>query len=184
MSITLSSASLKFLFVLVFLSLTMIFTGNIHAAAYLKLGDIKGEATSKDHKNWINLESVALPATLSTAVSTAPDGTKTNVSSAGGEAATRYSSKRQHKPLSITKPADTSSASLQKAAESGRVFKKATLDAPDPDDPAQTVRYELENVQITSYQVSGSAGGDSVPMDSFSLNFEQIKVIKPPRAKD
>lgn len=34
---------------------------------------------------------------------------------------------------------------------------------------------KLENVYITSYQSSGSAGGDSVPMDSFSLNFEKVK---------
>jgi hypothetical protein len=30
-------------------------------AAYMKLGDIKGEVATTDHKEWINLESMSVP---------------------------------------------------------------------------------------------------------------------------
>ena len=37
------------------------------------------------------------------------------------------------------------------------------------------LQYELKNVMITSYQISG-AGGESMPTESLSLNFEEVKV--------
>ena len=37
-------------------------------------------------------------------------------------------------------------------------------------------KYELTNVMITSYQTGGADAGDR-PIEDFSLNFEQIKVI-------
>jgi type VI protein secretion system component Hcp len=36
--------------------------------------------------------------------------------------------------------------------------------------------YELKNVQVISYQISGSGQSESVPTESFALNFEEIKV--------
>lgn len=33
----------------------------------------------------------------------------------------------------------------------------------------------MQNVLISSYQSSGSAGGDSIPQDSFSINFSKIE---------
>ena len=37
-------------------------------------------------------------------------------------------------------------------------------------------RYELKNVLVTSYSVSGAAQSEDVPSEDFSLNFEEIKV--------
>ena len=37
-------------------------------------------------------------------------------------------------------------------------------------------RYELKNVLVTSYNVSGSGQSEDVPMEDFSLNFEEVKV--------
>ena len=36
--------------------------------------------------------------------------------------------------------------------------------------------YELKNVQVTSYNISGSGQSEDVPAEDFSLNFEEIKV--------
>jgi len=36
--------------------------------------------------------------------------------------------------------------------------------------------YELKNVLVTSYSVGGSGQSDDVPMEQFSLNYEEIKV--------
>lgn len=70
------------------------------------------------------------------------------------------------------------------------------LDEGALDQAAGGFRYELKNVMVTSYQTSGSAmsgeahkkwidilsvdqgtaKGDAVPTEDFSLNFEEIKV--------
>ena len=36
--------------------------------------------------------------------------------------------------------------------------------------------YELKNVQVTSYNISGSGQSEDVPSEDFSLNYEEIKV--------
>jgi type VI protein secretion system component Hcp len=36
--------------------------------------------------------------------------------------------------------------------------------------------YELKNVLVTSYNISGAGQSESVPVEQFSLNFEEIKV--------
>lgn len=38
------------------------------------------------------------------------------------------------------------------------------------------LKYELTNVIVTSYNISGSGQSESVPTESLSLNFEEIKV--------
>jgi type VI protein secretion system component Hcp len=38
------------------------------------------------------------------------------------------------------------------------------------------LQFELANVRITSYSISGSTEGDQVPTENFSLNFNEIKV--------
>ena len=43
--------------------------------------------------------------------------------------------------------------------------------------PGSYYRYELKNVFVTSYSTSGdSSGGETVPVEQFSLNYEEIKV--------
>jgi type VI protein secretion system component Hcp len=195
MSITHPTTAQKLLFLLFVLLLALVFTEKAHAAAYMKLGDIKGDVSNPDHKNWINLESVAMPPrggstimhttatsrTASTATGAA-GGSQATTAVTGNEGAANKS-RRQYEPITFTKRIDKSSPMLQEAAAKGTVFATATLDATDPNDPAQPMRIELENVMITSYQTSGSTGSASVPMESFSLNYEEIKYTKLPKTK-
>ena len=195
MSITHSSTAQKLLFLLFVLLLSLVFAEKAHAAAYMKLGDIKGDVSNPDHKDWINLESVSLPTRVgSTTMHTTSTSraASTATSAAGGSQATTAvtgnegaatKARRQYEPITFTKRVDKSSPMLQEAATKGTVFTTATFDTPDPNDPAQPLRYELENVRITSYQISGAGSGSSMPMESFSLNYEEIKFTKLPKTK-
>ena len=61
----------------------------------------------------------------------------------------------------------------------GRVFPKVEIDLTASYTDAGRVtyyRYELKNVLVTSYNISGSGQDEDVPMEDFSLNFEEIKV--------
>jgi len=126
------------------------------AAAFMKLGDIKGEATDAEHKDWIIIESVSAPATPATS----------------GQA----TGKRQHKPFVITKAVDRASPMLQEASTSGKHFPTVVIEIAASDEGRATyLRYKLENVVISSYSTGGSAGG-GVPMEEIAFNYEKIKI--------
>ena len=61
---------------------------------------------------------------------------------------------------------------LQQMAKQGRSFRSATLSGKDKQGYYEIT---LSDVIISSYQSGGSASGDTVPMDSFSLNFGKIE---------
>lgn len=71
------------------------------SAAYLKFDGVDGESTDKDHKQWIEVMSVSQGITSRDAASGLPTG------------------KRQHKPITITKPIDKSSPLLAKSLADG-----------------------------------------------------------------
>jgi type VI secretion system secreted protein Hcp len=125
------------------------------AAAYMKLGDIKGESAAA-----------------------APRGEIEILSWSWGEASAP-SGRRQHKPLTITKPVDKASPILQQASTSGGSIPMLELALPKEGGGAEEyVKYRLENVRVTSYSVSGSGtAGRSRPVESFSLNYEKISTV-------
>jgi type VI secretion system secreted protein Hcp len=149
-------------------ALALAFPQAASAAGYLKIGDIKGESTDEGHKGEIQIESWSWGETSTTRL-------------AGETAAASGlpTGKRQHKPLTITKAVDKASPKLQEASVSGRMIPSMSLTLPKGEGKEQTyLTYKLENVMITSYQTSSAAGGD-LPMESFSLNYEEIKTVRP-----
>ncbi len=61
----------------------------------------------------------------------------------------------------------------------GKVFPKVEIHLTASYTDAGRVTYyayELKNVLVTSYNISGSGQSEDVPMEDFSLNFEEIKV--------
>ena len=130
---------------------------SVPAAAYLKLGDIKGESTAAAHAGWIELDSFS-------------HGITNQVDAASG----LPTGKRQHKPFVVTKPVDKSSPLLLGLATRGGVVPVVRLDFVNPASGRRYYQVTLENVLVTSYQTSGS-GGDARLVDSFSLNYEEIK---------
>lgn len=121
------------------------------AVGYLKIGDIKGESTDRDHKDWIIIESMSVDK---------------DVNAPRDAASGLATGKRMHKPFVITKELDKSSPKLAEACAKGTVVKEAEVGGPG-------VRYKLKDVIISSIQPSSSGGH---PTETISLNYEKIEV--------
>lgn len=135
-------------------------------AGYIKIGDIKGESQDSEHKDWINLLSVSQSIT--------------RPMSSGATGSTRQRSSATFGDVVVVKEIDKSTPKLQESIATGQVYPRVELELTNPSTDSggrPYLRWELTNVQITNYRVSGSVGGGAVPTESFSLNFEEIKVI-------
>ena len=126
-------------------------------AAFMKLGDIKGEATDAAHKEWINLSSFA-------------HGITEQRDSASG----LPTGKRQHKPVVVTKPVDKATPLMLALLTQGGSVPFVRLDFVTTGPRPRYYQITLEDVLISSYQSAGSGGGEA-PTESFSLNYEKIK---------
>ncbi len=131
-------------------------------AAYIKFDGIDGESAHKDHKAWSDLMSFSQVV---------------HKPGAGGTGAARRRGSVMLEDLQCSKLLDKSSPKIAEAVCLGRVFPKLEIETTvSTTDAGQETyyKYELENVLVTSYSVSG--GAQDKPMESFSLNFEKIKV--------
>jgi type VI secretion system secreted protein Hcp len=126
----------------------------------MKLGDIKGESTDTDHKDWIIIESMSQP-----------------IHRAGGT-----SSQPIFPDMTVAKSLDKSTPKLMEAVAKGRHFPDATIEFTRTLDNGQQqpyLQYKLSDVLVSSYQHSANSeppAGSPPPTDSFSLNFEEIKI--------
>ncbi|WP_281559999.1 type VI secretion system tube protein Hcp [Thalassomonas sp. RHCl1] len=145
---------------------------NANGAAFMKLGDIKGEATDNEHKDWIIIESMSSPL-FRTQASTDSAG-QCRLALAGRSDTTLGD-------VVIVRELDKSSARLQQASCDGTSshFEEAIIDvvASKRRGREPYLRYKLTNVIVTSYSVAPGSNnaGDTVPMESFSLNFEAVE---------
>jgi type VI secretion system secreted protein Hcp len=139
------------------------------APAYMKLGDIKGEAVDaagKDgHKNEIEILSFSFGANQSGIARDAASGQASGKRDAASGLPT---GKRQHKPVTITKPIDKSSPILARALASGDSI--GTVEVSDG-----TTVHTLHDCVVTSITPVSSSGGDR-PMESISLNYTKIEM--------
>ena len=136
-------------------------------AAFLKIGDIKGEATDADHKGWIIIESFSFGAER------VPDPTSGKLG------------QPKPRPIAVSKELDISSPKLLETLVTGTPTVTATVEftrANSEKVPIVYLRYELKNVLITSFDTS--AESTEVPTEEFSLNFEEIKVTYIPQSID
>jgi type VI secretion system Hcp family effector len=142
------------------------------APAYMKLGDIKGEATDTakgDHKNEIEILSFS----FGEAQSTARDVASGQATGKRDAASGLPTGKRQHKPVTITKLIDKASPVLARTMASGGTIQM--LEVSDG-----TTVHKLHNCVITSIS---PAGGGNRPLESISLNYEKIESVPAPKAK-
>ena len=133
-------------------------------AAYIKFDGVDGEALDKDHKSWSDLLTFGQ-----------------GLHQPGGSAtgATRRRGDVILEDITCTKELDKSSPKIAEAVCKGKVFPKVEIDITASYTDAGRVtyyRYELTNVMVTSYNISGSGQAEDVPAEDFSLNFEEIKV--------
>ena len=134
------------------------------AAAYIKFDGIDGEATDRDHTTWSDMMSFSQTIRLQDDVTISP-----------GE--TRRRGDVILEDIVVVKELDKASPKLAEAILQGTVFPKVEIHLTASYTDAGKVTYftyELKNVMVTSYSISGT--GDTIPMEEFSLNFEEIKV--------
>ena len=132
-------------------------------AGYIKFDGVDGEAQDKDHKGWSDLASFSQPIHKPGA----------------GTGPTRRRGDVVLEDIVVVKEIDKSTPKLGEALCKGKVFPKVEihLTASYTDAGRQTYfAYELKNVQISSYTISGSGQSEDVPVEEVSFNFEEIKV--------
>jgi len=133
-------------------------------AAYIKFKDVNGEALDKFHRTWSDLASFGQAVVQ-------PGG--------GATGATRRRGDVIMEDIHCSKELDKASPKIAEAVCKGKVFPKVEihLTASYTDRGRITYyAYEMKNVLVTSYNISGSGQSEDVPMEDFSLNFEEIKV--------
>ena len=125
------------------------------AGKYVKFDGIDGEAVDKDHKGWCDLLSFSQSFSKPSSTS----------------ATSRRRGSVTIEDLVCVKELDKSSPKLQEAICKGKVFPKLELELVNT--AGTYLRYELKNVMISNYSISGD--GDR-PTEEFSISFEEIKV--------
>jgi len=128
------------------------------AAAFAKYDGIDGESTDSGHSDgWSNVESFSF-------------GVAREMSASTGD---RTTSTAHFSDFTIVKQLDKASPKLFLASANGQVIPTFSFEITNSQYKSAYLKYELTNVMITSYSISG--GGDEFPTESISLNFEKIK---------
>jgi type VI secretion system secreted protein Hcp len=131
------------------------------AAAYLKIGDIKGEATDPRHKDEIDVLSWSWGETSAGITGGAGGGGRISL---GG--------------FDFKLKVNKATPKLMLACATGEPIEEATLTvtrrAPDGGDDFPYLKIKFSNLLISSYQTGGSAG-DVIPTDQISFNFSAIR---------
>lgn len=109
-------------------------SGSAFAGAYLKFDGVEGESVDKDHKGWIDVLSVS---------GLAPQG-KSREKGSG-----MATGKRQHAPVTITKPIDKSSPKLARSSGNPQFPTSLTLSQ-------NGMTYQLTGVKVTSVRQKGN----------------------------
>ncbi len=133
-------------------------------AAYIKFDGVEGEAQEKDHKGWSDLASF---------------GQGLHQPGGGATGATRRRGDVIMDDISCSKELDKASPKIAESICKGKVYPKVEihLTASVSDAGRETYySYELKNVLVTSYNIGGAGQSEEVPMEDFSLNYEEIKV--------
>ncbi|MDH3824586.1 MAG: type VI secretion system tube protein Hcp [Nitrosopumilus sp.] len=157
--------NLYFLFIFGFLLIGSGFAiSDAYGAGYIKFDGVDGESTDRDHKDWIILLSFSQETWMPEDSATTRD---------------QY----EVSDIIVVKELDKSSPKLAESIAKGKVFPKVEIHLDSGNETYYA--YELTNVMITSYSISGT--GNDVPIEEFSLNYEEIAFTEsspePPKAE-
>ena len=132
-------------------------------AAFMKLGDIKGDATDQGHKDWIRLESMSAAVHRSI-----PEGAKDQQRTRG------------HTTMGdvvVVRQLDKSSTKLQEACAKGDFFSEVEIhfctQVKNKEEPY--LKYKLSNAIVASYSFHGVESGNPLPTEEFTLNFTKAE---------
>jgi len=134
-------------------------------AWYVKFDGVDGSSVQKDHGGWCNASRVNMTA---------------HKAGGGGTGSGRVGGKMHLDDISLGILTDKALPKLIEAAVKGKVFKKVDIHGTATYGNAGEQVYlglELENVQITNYQL-GVLDNDAATDDmSLDLNFEKFKTV-------
>lgn len=132
------------------------------SSMYIKFEGVDGEAEDKDHKGWSDILSFCQGQSLPT----------------GATGPTRRRGDVLMEDIVVVKELDKASPKLAEAVCRGKVFPRVEIHVTAAYTDAGRVTYyayDLKNVLISSYRISGGQSED-VPMEEISLGFEEMKV--------
>jgi type VI secretion system secreted protein Hcp len=131
--------------------------------AFMKLGDIKGEATDSDHKDWILIESMSSPVYRSI-----PEGAKDQQRTKGDTTLG---------DIVVVRQLDKSSTKLQEACANGTFFKEVQIDfcttVKNKQEPYLT--YKLKNVIVSSYSFHGNSSASPLPSEQITMGYTEVE---------
>ena len=131
--------------------------------AYIKLGDIKGEATDADHKDWIIIESMSSPIYRSV-----PEGAKDQQRTKGDTTLG---------DICVNRQLDKSTTKLQEACANGTFFKEVEIHfcttVKNKQEPY--LKYKLQNVIVSSFSFHGNSSGDPLPSEQITLGYTEVE---------
>jgi type VI secretion system secreted protein Hcp len=131
--------------------------------AFLKLGDIKGEATDTGHKEWIIIQSMSSPIYRSI-----PEGAKDS-QRARGETTLG--------DIVVVRELDKSSTKLQEACANGTFFPEVEIHfcttVQNKQEPY--LKYKLKNAIVSSYSFHGTSSGDPLPSEEVTLGYTEVE---------
>jgi type VI secretion system secreted protein Hcp len=132
--------------------------------AFLKIDSIPGESKDSKHKDEIEVFSFSWGESNPAIIS----------SGGGGSTSGKVSMQDFHFVAATQK----SSPTLFLACATGEHIKEATLTLRKAGgEQIEYLKYKLSDLLISSFNIGGAQdGGDSVPTESFSLNFAKIEV--------
>ena len=142
---------------------------DLATTSFIKFDGVDGESTESSHEQWSDLLSF---------------GQGQHSPDAGGTGESRRRGAAIVEDVTLSKELDKASPKIAEAVLKGKVFPKVEIEVTSTYGEEQLTyyRYELTNVLVTSYNISGGDG--SVPTEDFSLNFEEIKVTYTEREAD
>lgn len=144
-------------------------------AAFMKLGDIKGESTDSGHKDWIIIES--LGGAISRSI---PEGAKDQQRTKGTTSLG---------DIHCVRNLDKSSTKLAEACATGKFFKEVEIHlcttVKNKEEPYLT--YKLTDVLVSSYSFHGNSSGSPLPSEEIGLSFHGIEwnyIVVDPKTGD
>lgn len=131
--------------------------------AFVRIGEIKGEATDQDHDGWILVDSMTSPIYRSI-----PQGAKDQQRTKG---------ETTLGDISLVRQLDKSSTKLAEACASGKFFGEVEIHFCSTIKGKQEpyLKYKLMNVIITGYNFYGAASGEPLPSEEVSLGYTEIE---------
>jgi type VI secretion system secreted protein Hcp len=132
-------------------------------AAFLKLGDVKGESTDKEHKDWIIIQSMSSPIFRSI-----PEGAK-DMQRTRGETTLG--------DVVIVRELDKSSVKLQEACATGVFYEEVEIHfCSDLEKKSEAyLKYKLKDCIVSSYSFHATASGDPMPTEELTLNYTEVE---------